>query len=518
MPQQLTAQHAALATGHPLGAAAGLDILRDGGNAIDAAVASTLALCVVIPGMVGLGGYGGSAVIYLARERRVVSVDFDSRCPLAFREGVVTADPRSNYYGARAVTVPAVVAGLALTLEEFGTKSWREVSLPAIRLAREGFPVDAEHKKHFDRCARRFDSQSLHALFPGGTLPEIGATWRQPDLAKLLERLSVEGPQSFYQGDIADKVVGFICERDGILSEEDFRSYRPTIEKAISATFRTCELFTPPPPSGGVTSLAIMQTMEQLVEREHVSRLDAGFFHGFAEASQLCWQERQQGLGDPDFVAAPIARMLSREQAERRANEIRGGESVRNHASADRSAHTSNVIAADAEGNLISLTATQGWMYGAHLVVDGLGLALNHGMSRFDYKPGHPNGPAPGKRMQHNMSPLVGMCDGKPSLAIGLPGGPKIVTATAQVALDVLAFSATPAEAVAAPRLHTDGAEPLAVSTHMSDAAIAELTALGHHVRREPEMGGPLNVLTIDSHTNAIDVASGESTGAVAGF
>jgi gamma-glutamyltranspeptidase/glutathione hydrolase len=175
------------------------------------------------------------------------------------------------------------------------------------------------------------------------------------------------------------------------------------------------------------------------------------------------------------------------------------------------------VIAADGEGNVISLTATQGWMYGAHLVVEGLGLVLNHGMSRFDYADGHPNAPAHGKRMQHNMAPMIGLRDGNPALGIGLPGGPKIVTATAQVALDLLAFGATPAAAVAAPRLHTDGTEPLLVSTHMPENVVRELTALGHVVRREPEMGGPLNVLTIDQQSGAVQVASGEATGAVAG-
>jgi gamma-glutamyltranspeptidase/glutathione hydrolase len=210
--------------------------------------------------------------------------------------------------------------------------------------------------------------------------------------------------------------------------------------------------------------------------------------------------------------------LISEEQANRRADKIRQGEGAPSASPINPSGHTSNVIAADSEGNVISLTATQGWMYGAHLVVDGLGLVLNHGMSRFDYVEGHPNAPAPGKRMQHNMAPIIGLRDGKPVLAIGLPGGPKIVTATAQVALDLLDFEAGPADAVAAPRLHTDGIEPLLVSTHMPEKVVRELTALGHVVRREREMGGPLNVLTIDQQSGAVDVASGEATGAVVGY
>ena len=176
------------------------------------------------------------------------------------------------------------------------------------------------------------------------------------------------------------------------------------------------------------------------------------------------------------------------------------------------------MIATDGEGNLISLTATQGWMYGSHLVVDGLGLVLNHGMSRFDYSPGHPNAPAPGKRMQHNMAPMIALRDGRPAFAYGLPGGPKIVSVTAQLALDTIAFGATPAAAITAPRMHTDGSEPLLVSQDMPADVVAELEKLGHSVRREADMGGPVNVLAVDPQTGKIDIASGETIGAVAGF
>jgi len=176
------------------------------------------------------------------------------------------------------------------------------------------------------------------------------------------------------------------------------------------------------------------------------------------------------------------------------------------------------VIAIDAYGNLFSLTATQGWMYGSHLVVDGLGLVLNHGMSRFDYSPGHPNARAAGKRMQHNMAPMIVLKSGRPAFAFGMPGGPKIVRVTAQLALDTIAFGATPAESIAAPRLHTDGTEPLLVSTHTPDAVVAELEKLGHTVRREEDMGGPVNVLAVDRQTGKIDFASGEGAGAVGGF
>jgi gamma-glutamyltranspeptidase/glutathione hydrolase len=526
MPQQVTAMGAALATGHPLGAEAGLEVLRNGGNAIDAAVAATLALCVVIPGSVGLGGYGGSAVICTRRggvssalgSGNIAAVDFDSCAPLAFRDGVVTADPQSNYYGARAVTVPAVVAGLDRILQNYGSKTWAEVSPPAIQLAEDGFAFDAEHERHFKRCAAKFDDQSLATLFPDGA-PHLGGRWRQPELALVLRNLCDEGPGAFYHGEIADRIVRFLSSRGGILAEQDFREYRAHRVEAVSVRCRDCELFTPPPPSGGVTSLGIVQTVEKVLGFDSTpDTWNADVYHAFAEAAKLCWQERQSRLGDPAFNDLRLLELVSEDMAELRAQRIRGGHPSRSEESVDTSSHTSNVVAADADGNLISLTATQGWMYGSHLVVDGLGLVLNHGMSRFDYVLGHPNSPAPGKRMQHNMAPMIALRNGQPAFAYGLPGGPKIVSVTAQLAIDTILFGAKPRAAIATPRLHTQGGEPLLVSAQMPDHTTAELEGLGHSIRREVDMGGPVGVLAVDQQTGRIDVAAGEATGAVAGI
>jgi gamma-glutamyltranspeptidase/glutathione hydrolase len=217
-------------------------------------------------------------------------------------------------------------------------------------------------------------------------------------------------------------------------------------------------------------------------------------------------------------VDVPAAKLLSTEMARNRADQIRGGTITRGQSTSIQWPHTANVIAADEAGNLISLTATQGWMYGSHLVVEGMGLVLNHGMSRFDYVTGHPNAPAPGKRMQHNMSPMIALRDGHAAFAFGMPGGPKIVSVTAQLALAAIALGISPAESVSAPRLHSDGDEPLRVSQHVPDEVVAELERKGHTIVKEADMGGPVNVLAIDRESHTIDIASGETTGAVTGI
>jgi gamma-glutamyltranspeptidase / glutathione hydrolase len=354
-------------------------------------------------------------------------------------------------------------------------------------------------------------------LVPGGEVPATGAEWKQPALAQLLRRLSDEGAGAFYEGEISQAIVDFLRHRGGILAENDFRSYRPQIVENVQSRCRAFELFTPPPPSGGITSLAIVETMERLAE-EWSEAWSASYFHVLAEAMKLCWHDRHNSLGDPDFVPFDLELHLSPQAVDTRIKRIRSGEIVHGPSSANPSPHTANVIAADAAGNLVSLTATQGWMYGSHLVVGELGLVLNHGMSRFDYATGHPNSPMAGKRMQHNMAPTIAIKNGRPAFAFGLPGGPKIVSATAQLVLDTITFGASPAEAIAAPRLHTDGDEPLLVSTSMPQEIVNDLEKRGHTVRREADMGGPVNVLAIDAETGAIDIASGEGTGAVAGF
>jgi gamma-glutamyltranspeptidase/glutathione hydrolase len=478
-----------------------------------------IALCVVIPGSVGLGGYGGSAVIYDARRRKTVAIDFDSRAPLAFREGLVTADRDSNHYGARSVTVPAVIAGLELILRDFGTKRWRDVSQPAIRLADDGFELDSEHERYLNRCAPHFDSRSLVSLFPG-KLPRVGYHWKQPALARVMRQLADDGPLSFYQGEFPRRVCNFLRERGGILAEDDFHSYQPQATEPLHAPCRDVTLFTPPPPSGGLTSLSIVQTMECLLDGESIKPLSAQYFHLLAETMKLCWQDRYKLFGDTDHIDIPTNDLLSVSAVSERIKQIQASLTPRSSllAPCHDPPHTGNVIAADSDGNLISLTATQGWMYGSHLVVDELGLVLNHGMSRFDYSPGHPNAPAPGKRMQHNMSPMIALRDDQPAFAYGLPGGPKIVSVTAQLAWSTIVYGMTPAESITAPRLHTDGTEPLKVSQHMPSEVVTKLESHGHAIIREDDMGGPVNVLAIESQSQQIDIASGESTGAVAGM
>ena len=240
-------------------------------------------------------------------------------------------------------------------------------------------------------------------------------------------------------------------------------------------------------------------------------RFGAEYVHVFAEALKHGWRDRHQYLGDPKFVDLPVEALLSDEHARKCAEEIRNGGVANLTGKSDSGQHTVNAVAADAEGNVVSLTATQGYLFGSQRVAAGMGLVLGHGMSRFDYTPDHPNRPEPGKRMQHNMSPVIVLKNGKPCFAFGMPGGTKIVNVTAQLAVNFLDLGFSPATGIRTPRMHTEGADPIFVTTSIEKSVVKELESMGHQVRREQTLGGPANAVRIEG--NEITAASGNGAG-----
>jgi gamma-glutamyltranspeptidase/glutathione hydrolase len=506
---------AAVATPHPAAADAAREILRRGGNAVDAAVGAMLACCVAMPGSVGLGGYGGCLVAYLAGEGRTVAIDFDSRAPLAYAPEAFAGGAASYELGYLSITVPAVVAGLALALEQFGTLPWGVVSERAIALAEEGVLVTADVRTHLEAWARKADDVSRRALFAGGAVPEVGTPWIQRDMAGVLRQLAAEGPSAFYRGDVPRTIVRQVRDHGGILAEEDFTGYRPAVVEPLAIAYRGHRVLTPPPPSGGLSSLQILKMLESFA-LDDLAPWGAEYFHLFAEAAKLAWHDRARYVGDPDLTPVPVERLLSEEAARANAERIRrGGVGRSEDRPAPAAPHTVNVVTADAAGNVVSMTATQGALYGSSVVIDGLGLVMGHGMSRFDLAGGSPNAPAAGKRMGNFMAPtLVLDRDGRARAAVGLPGGRKIVTVTAQLVVSLLDFHATPAAAVHAGRAHVEADEPVAVSAAVPEPVVAALQELGHTVRRGQDAGGPPGEIGGQANALVIDPDTGEATAA----
>jgi gamma-glutamyltranspeptidase/glutathione hydrolase len=500
MENQITGKRAVVITTHREATAAGIAALRRGGNAVDAAVAATMALCVISPTNVGLGGYGGSLIFYDAAVNRVRAIDYDSRAPLAYRAELYR-DAKAAQRGYLSVGVPGVVAGLDLALKEFGKLDWRAASQHAIDLAENGFPVNTALAKDLANWARTADISSLLAIFPDGRHPNAGEPWVQRDLGALFRKLA-DVPRTFYTGEPARQIVRQVREHGGVLTEEDFARFKAQIVEPLHTNYRGYELWTPPPPSGGITTLGILKTLEQFSLAGY-EPWDAPYLDLFCEASKLCWQERARWLGDPDVVNVPLGQMLSPKSAAERAQRIRRGD-TNPQSGADIPApppgeHTVNVVCIDAHENMVSMTSTHGDTFGSHVAIAGTGLFLGHAMSRFDYRPNHPNAPAPGKRMHHNMSPLLVLRDAKPHAAIGMVGGPRLVTVTAQLVVSLIDFAATPAQVVQIPRVHIEAAEPIVTAPSVNESTAGLLEMMGHKVKRGPAQGGPANIALIDS-------------------
>lgn len=493
---------------HPLAAEAGAMMLQAGGNAFDAAVASALTLCVVTPHWVGIGGYGGCLTAYLARENRCVCLDFDARAPLAYSDAAMGADAAvgadaamgadpaaAASAGYLSVTAPAVVAGLSRALERWGAMPWSEVCAPATRLAREGFEVDAGLAAALRSLARNCDAESRAAAFWGGSPPRAGEVYVQRDLAGLLETLCADDPEAFYQGDIPAAVARQVRAHGGLLSAKDFEEVAASEVAPISIGYRGYTIAACPPPSGALTALQALKTLEEF-DVPAMDSLGPDYLRLLIEALARAWRDRMALLGDPDFANVPAGELLSGETAQRAAEEIRAGQRWVNDGADSSAGHTIHTVAADREGNLVSLTATHGELFGSNVVIGGLGLALGHGMSRFDWRPGSPNRPAPCKRPQHNMSPIVILRDGQPFAAAGLPGGRRIVSVTPQIAVRLVDFGASPGEAVTAPRIHSEGDE-VVVSPGIPRDTVRALRKLGYTVRAEQAVGGIASVAAL---------------------
>jgi gamma-glutamyltranspeptidase/glutathione hydrolase len=502
---------AALATSHPQAAQAGADLFRAGGNAIDASVAAVVTLCICSPASVGLAGYGGTMVAWIAKQKKVVAIDFDSRCPLNWKpEDFQT--PEDRRFSWKAVTVPGVVAGLDLALKTFGTKSWADISQHALKLAEEGFEIDKKFRRQLDDWRGRTDEISLRSYFGEAGIPEPKTIWIQKKHAAILRKIVEQGPGAMYHGEIPREICRQVQAQGGVLSEEDFAQYAASIEQPLRISYRSHEVYSPPPPCGAITSLQILKTLEQFDVR-NLPRDGADYLHTLAEAIKLAWGDREKYLGDPCMVDVPIEKLLSEAHARSQAEKIRRGGVANVTSKADSGQHTVNVVAADAEGNLVSLTATQGFLFGSQRIVEGMGLVLGHGMSRFDYEPGHPNSPQPGKRMHHNMSPMMILKNGAPRWAFGMPGGTKIVNVTAQLAMNFIDWNMSPSQSIFAPRIHSEGADPIMISATIDKQIVEELKAMGHEVRREQTIGGPANAIQMQGRE--IIAASGNGEEAI---
>lgn len=502
-------------------ASAGADVLRRGGNAVDAAVAAALVECVVQPHNVGLGGYAGTMLIYSAKDETVIAVDFDGVAPLAAtpdmfaghasicRDNTGGGGPDvPNERGYLCVVAPSVLAGLVTALERFGTMAFADVAEYAHKLAEDGFVVYPALASALRRFAELAEPECVRAMLPDGVAPNAGDVYVQKDLAALIARLRNEGPGVFYSGDIPRVISAAVRKSGGILDEADFMMVSPRIEEPVSVRCGEYEVFATRPPAGGLTSLQILNVMDQL-ESSAAESHSAEHYYVMIEAAKHAWNDRHETFGDPLFVNVPIDELLSDSHAEEILARIRSGEGARASV-ADRAAagHTVHLVAADADRNMVSLTATQGASLGSLVAIEGLGLLLGNGMSRFEPDPGKPNSIAPGKRMQHNMCPLFITRNGRPYCAAGLPGGRKIINVAALLAYAITQRGMTCGEAMELPKFHVEGFGPADVDSEELVEALKKQYGADYPVSKVVSIGGLIAGVMVDQDTNNLLAAS----------
>jgi gamma-glutamyltranspeptidase/glutathione hydrolase len=462
----------AVATAHPLASAVAAEVLREGGNAVDAAVAAAFALSVVEPQASGIGG-GGVALVWSARERRARVLDFREVAPAAATPDLFVppgAPARSSLDGGLAVAVPGAVKGYAELARRFGTRSLARLIEPAARLAERGFRVGqvfAERSRMRAGCLRE-DAAAAREFLDRGAPLDPGARLVRRHLARTL-RLLARDPESFYRGPLARRIAQAVRARGGVLTEADLAAYRTRDREPLAGSYRGHRVLSMPPPSaGGAIVLAVLGALEGEEPRAGGYRPER-YLHVMIEAEKRAYARRAASLGDPDQVAgaaAAAAEMATAAYGARlRASIGDRATPAGEVATAPEAGQTSHVSVVDGEGNAVALTTTVNYPFGACVVVPGTGILLNDEMDDFDTHPGAPNawglsgrGPnevAPGKRPLSSMAPtLVFDPEGRLELAVGAAGGARIPTAVLQAVLHVVDDGMRVDEALAAPRLY----------------------------------------------------------------
>jgi gamma-glutamyltranspeptidase/glutathione hydrolase len=496
--------HGAVASAELHASQAGLDVLKAGGNAVDAAVAVAFALAVTHPSAGNVGGGGFMLLRTAAGES--FAIDYRETAPLAATRNMYLDEhgqmTKDSVLGPRAAGVPGTVAGLELAHTRYGTKPWATLLAPAIALARDGFAIDADLAPEMQQAAERmgkagFASSARVYLNDDGTPIAAGQTWKQPDLARTLAELA-EHPHSFYDGPLAQRLVQQMQAQGGLWTAQDLAEYRAVVRAPLQFDYLGHQVITMPPPSaGGVVMRQILFASELLDMRKYPYR-SAEMFHMYVEATRRAYADRNAWLGDPEFVKLPLAGLLDPEYMRARMQTIDP-----EHATASstlgpgkprfESPQTTHFSIIDDWGNAVANTYTLNTGFGSKVVLEGTGVLLNNEMDDFASNPGtantyglvqdEPNKIEPKKRMLSSMTPTFLVKDGQLRAVLGTPGGPTITTTVVQLVRALIDYGMTLDVAVRAPRVHHQWLpDQVLVEPEIEPAIVQGLEARGHKV------------------------------------
>lgn len=508
----VVARNGMVATEHELATQIGLDILRAGGNAVDAAVAVGFALAVALPNAGNIGG-GGFMVVHDAKTGKSVALDFREVAPnKASRDMYLDAQGNvvdgKSLYTHYAVGVPGTVAGMEHALKQWGTLPLTRVIAPAAALAEKGFPVSETLAKILSQEQKNMGKwpATREIFWKNGAPLKVGDLLVQKDLAASLRLIGQQGARAFYEGDIARKIAAEMAPHPNAISLQDLREYKVVERVPTQGSYRGYQIVTMPPPSSGGPHLVQILNMLEPQPVAQWGANSAQYLHYLAEASKLAYADRSEYLGDPDFVKVPEKGLTSKRYAQSLA---RGIDPNRARAAKDikpgqpqpyESDQTTHYSVVDKAGNAVAVTYTLNTNFGSGIVAKGTGILLNNEMDDFSAKPGvanaygliggDANAVAPKKRPLSSMTPTMVLKDGKPALVTGSPGGARIITTVLQTVVNTLDFGMNPAEAAATPRVHHQWTpDELRIEKGLSPDTLALLRQRGHKVALKASMG-----------------------------
>ena len=496
----------------------GAEILRKGGNAVDAAVAVGFALAVTLPRAGNIGG-DGFMLVHIAETGKTIVIDFRSVAPAAATLAMLVNDKGEETTrasrGYRASAVPGTVAGLALAHKQYGKLPWKDVVLPAWRLAAEGVVLTPDEAFVFSWAQERMtESVAGQRTFykPGGELYKAGEILKQPDLAWSLRQIADHGADAFYKGEIARRFAADMKANRGLITLADLAAYRPVVREPLVGTYRGYAVATTPPASsGGATLLQMLNTLESFDLKALGGAGASGALHVMAEAMKLAYADRYRHLGDTDFVKVPLKGFISKPYGAQQASriDVDRAKPAKALGAGDpwkfESPSTTHFSIADAAGNAVSTTYTLGADFGSGVMVEGTGFVLNNQMNNFSHEQAveaarkggamPPNAMAPGKRMLSTMMPTILFKEGRPWLVTGTPGGSTIIDTVLQVIVNVIDFDLNIAEATHQPRIFQAATDTLEVEPNFNPDTVVALRAKGHTVKTAETMGSAQSIM-----------------------
>lgn len=521
-PQQAVLTGSAVAVADKYSADTAEQIFKEGGNAIDAAVAIAFTLAVTYPEAGNIGG-GGFMTLYV--DGKPYFLDYRERAPLAATRGMYLDKqgevvPGMSLYGNRAVGVPGTVAGMWAAQRRFGKLKWKQVLAPAIHYARDGFVVDEQLAQRGVDASKEFGGKTNFDKYFGAM--KAGANFKQPDLAAVLTRISNEGAKGFYQGKTADLFAASMKEGDGLITKQDLLEYRAVWRQPIEANWGGYRVITAPPPSSGGIGLVQLLKMKADLKQdfEGVKLNSPQYIHLVAEIEKRVFADRAQYLGDPDFYKVPVAQLTDDAYLAKRAAEVNPKEPSDTKSvqpglgtSMPEKAETTHFSVVDKWGNAVSNTYTINGYFGSGMIAEGTGIVLNDEMDDFSAKPGvanmfgvvgsDANAIEPKKRPLSSMSPTILTKDGKVALVIGTPGGSRIFTSIFQVVNNIYDFKMPLKEAVGAMRFHHQLLPPNTIfwePYHPIEGELAKaLEARGYNLKGQ-DFSGDIQVIQIDGN------------------